>query len=97
MGFAQPGYRPYNDFHICDLSEPMIQDLYRRNPSFKQDHLGSLIPSLSAPCPLAGDGYSSATSNVSGGHTMTLMRLVCMSYGLLRADVVGWFCVSRFR
>ena len=38
-GFGQTGYRPSNDFHVCDLSLAHIRELYTRNPSFQQDHL----------------------------------------------------------
>ncbi len=38
-GFARPGYCPRNDFHICDLSEADVRELFQRNPSLRQDHL----------------------------------------------------------
>ena len=94
-GFAQPGYRPYNDFHICDLSEPMIQDLYRRNPSFKQDHL-EFDPEPVCTLPFGWRWVFIRNINVSGGHT-DLNEAGLHELWSLKADVVGWFFRSRFR
>ncbi|MBT6957741.1 MAG: hypothetical protein HN996_04895 [Opitutae bacterium] len=38
-GFSRPGYCPKNDFHVCDLSEDHVRELFRLNPSLDQDGL----------------------------------------------------------